>query len=113
MKVFYWVAQAPGLSKGFYHDRTQEKATLNRIYQLENGWKVGPIRRMTANEFGLRGDGRKRGPKAGDYKIGKCDFCRAKKTITLGHDPYTHDLDGNDTLYWICSECIAQRAGDI
>ena len=43
----------------------------------------------------------------------ECEFCHEVKPCTFMPDPYGHDVNNDDTLYWICEDCAVTRADEI
>jgi len=42
-----------------------------------------------------------------------CGHCGTTEGVTLTVDPYARDIDGDESLYPMCSDCVNSRADDI
>lgn len=44
----------------------------------------------------------------------RCDICcKDKPDVTMGLDPYSYEIDGDDTEYPLCEDCWEMRKDDI
>lgn len=113
MNVYVWAAKPPGLPVEARTQTSRSHAAYDRKLCLDCDWKLGPVTVVKIKVTGLKGNGKKRGPKVGDTKVGECPCCGHRTDLSFGPDPYDHDVHGDDTPGWLCHDCHDNHAADI